>query len=470
MGQKNLEKNNKIGIVILAGGVGSRMKLDIPKPLVPLLGRPLLSYPINTSLSFLKNEGIPGKVSVVIGYQGELIRESILRNFDNIDFVIQPNPSGTADALKCYLIGNEENKQFEYTVVICGDTPLITKSELSEIYRAMLETGSEAVVGTFVHEFPQGCGYGRVIRDGVGIKIKEEREATSDEKKINEMNSGLYIFQTKFLINSISKIKNRNNTKEYYLTDIFNSESKISPITFKDGKVFRGVNDLIQLEEAEKWLGERKRLELGNKGVRFKRADSNIIDDGIEIGAGSIVGPNAIIEGETIIGKNCLIGPGAIIRSCKIGDNVKILAYSHLEDSIIEEGADVGPFARIRPEANIGKNVKIGNFVEIKKSDIHQGAKVSHLSYVGDSEIGENSNLGCGFISCNYDGKNKHKTVIGKNSFIGSDTQTVAPVKIGDNCFIASGSTINKDVPDDSFAISRGRQVTMEGKAKRFMP
>jgi len=214
------------------------------------------------------------------------------------------------------------------------------------------------------------------------------------------------------------------------------------------------------MAEAEYWE---------EKGVKFIDKRHTYIADGVEIGPGTIIYPNCYIEGKTKIGKDAIIEPGSLIRDSFIEDKVTIKAYSYIEDSIIRKSAVIGPFARIRPGTDLGEGSKIGNFVEIKKSKLEKGVKVSHLSYVGDAEIGEESNIGCGFITCNYDGKNKHLTKIGKNTFVGSDSQTVAPVEIGDNCFIASGTTVTSDMPDESFAISRGKQVTKEKMAKKFL-
>ena len=232
---------------------------------------------------------------------------------------------------------------------------------------------------------------------------------------------------------------------------------------------FVGINDIFQLEKVESQLRTKENNRHKENGVRFIDSSTAYIDMDVEIGAGTTVYPNVLIEGKTEIGEGVMIEPGVVIKNSTIKDFSQIRAYSYLESCIISDTASIGPFARIRPMAIIGAKSKIGNFVEIKKSTLGVGSKVSHLSYIGDAEIGDDTNIGCGFITCNYDGKNKHKTIIGKGSFIGSDSQTVAPVTIGDECFVASGSTINEDMPDGSFAISRGKQVTKDKMAKRFL-
>jgi bifunctional UDP-N-acetylglucosamine pyrophosphorylase/glucosamine-1-phosphate N-acetyltransferase len=238
---------------------------------------------------------------------------------------------------------------------------------------------------------------------------------------------------------------------------------------FSDPTIFLGVNTLLQLEQAEAALRKRKVNELRENGVRFIDGNNTYIDSDVEVGAGTIIYPQTYLSGKTKIGNNVIIEMGAIIKDSLVDDNARVLAYSILDSAHLRTNAHAGPFARLRPGADIGPEAKIGNFVEIKKSVLDRGVKVSHLSYVGDAFIGADTNIGCGFITCNYDGEKKHITKIGKNCFIGSDSQAVAPIEIGDNCFVASGSTINKDMPSESFAISRGQQITKEGMSKKFI-
>ena len=286
---------------------------------------------------------------------------------------------------------------------------------------------------------------------------------------ITEVNSGLYLLKTSYLLEHLKSIDSNNMSGEIYLTDVFKAGFNVAAHCFPEGNIFLGVNSLKQLEDVEKVLRKKIKLALQDNGVRFIDSSHCYIDSEVEIGAGSVIYPNTFITGKTKIGKNVVVEMGAQISHSIIDDGAKVLAYTILEGAHLRESASAGPFARLRPGADIGPKAKIGNFVEIKKSVLDRGVKVSHLSYVGDAFIGEETNIGCGFITCNFDGVNKHITKIGKNSFIGSDSQTVAPVIIGDNCFVASSSTITQDMPDGAFAISRGKQTTKIDLAKKFL-
>lgn len=459
--------SDKISLVILAAGEGKRLRLNCPKPLAPLAGCKLIDFPLKASLGFLKENGLEGKITLVLGHGMDLIKDHVKDVDPGIQYAVQEKQLGTADAVRSYLKPFGESDQSDYTFILCSDTPMISASDLGKLYQEIKEKDCDAVAATFTAKNP--FGYGRIIENGKGFHIVEEKDADKETKEIQQVNSGLYVIKSSFLKSEISSISNDNKSSEFYLTDIFNDDKNVKPILFDDESTFLGVNDLHQLQRAERIIKRNHMTDLVNSGVRFIDINHSYVDLPVEIGEGSVVYPNVFLEGETKIGKNCVIEPGSIIRNSTIEDSAQIKAYSHLEDSIVHSKASIGPYGRLRPGADIGVESKIGNFVEIKKAKLHQGVKVSHLSYVGDAEIGDETNIGCGFITCNYDGKNKHKTTIGKNSFIGSDSQTVAPVEIGDDCFVASGSTINQSMPSGSFAISRTRQETKEGLAKKFL-
>lgn len=459
-----------IGAVILAAGEGKRLKLNVPKPLAPCLDKKLVDFPIKELKKFFSQNKIEGKITAVIGHQRELVRPYIEKNYPDVAFAIQEEQRGTADALRSYFGSNELNditKQFQYTLVICADTPVVSANELTEMFTLLTNEKLDGVAASFIEQNPKG--YGRIVRGSAGFHIIEEKDATDEIRKISEVNSGLYILKTSYVLEHLKKINSNNKSGEFYLTDVFKDGLNVKAQCFPDGDIFLGVNTLKQLEDAEWAIRERKKIELRDNGVRFIDSSHCYIDSEVEIGMGSVIYPNTFLTGKTIIGKNVTIEMGAQITNSIIDDGAKVLAYTILEGAHLRTKASAGPFARLRPGADIGPESKIGNFVEIKKSVLDRGVKVSHLSYVGDAFIGEETNIGCGFITCNFDGLNKQITRIGKNSFIGSDSQTIAPVEIGDDCFVASSSTISKSMPDGAFAISRGHQTTKEGMAKKFL-
>ncbi|WP_127715112.1 bifunctional UDP-N-acetylglucosamine diphosphorylase/glucosamine-1-phosphate N-acetyltransferase GlmU [Halobacteriovorax sp. HLS] len=459
----------KLGTVILSAGAGTRMKMKLPKPLAPFMGRCLVDFPIEEGLKLNKAIGESYKVSLVTGHGSDLVKDYVTSSYpeEEFGFAYQEEQLGTAHALKCYFDQVSFAKDCEYTLVLCADTPLINMASLETLYKELITNDLDGVAATFLEETPKG--YGRIIRSKEGgFHIVEEKDADDIQRKVNEVNSGMYVLKTKFILDHLYSIGSTNKAGEFYLTDLFKDDYKVKPVLFEDKMPFAGVNDLHQLERSEQAMRRRIVFNLREKGVRFIDSRHTYIDTE-NIGAGSVIYPNVHIDHKSCIGEGVTLEAGSIIIDSTIEDEVILKAYSHLEGAILRKSSVVGPYARMRPGADIGSESKIGNFVEIKKSVLSRGVKVSHLSYVGDAEIGDQTNIGCGFITCNYDGANKHKTEIGENCFIGSDSQTVAPVKIGDNCFVASSSTITNNMPDGSFAISRTKQSTKEGMAKRFL-
>lgn len=461
---------NSIGIVILAAGKGTRMKIDTPKALAICSGKPLLDYVVEASIKFASSSSLKAELGVVIGHRKELLEEWHQNHSQKtvIKTAWQREQNGTADALRACFNDLPHFWNHDYTMVACADTPLITENEFNELFQT-LQNNPElvGVAATFQAENP--TGYGRIIRGGKGFRIVEEKDADNHQRKITEVNSAFYILKTSHVKAILGTISNNNKSGEFYLTDLFQEQFPVAAVQFASETPFLGINTLEQLAQVDKLIRTKKLKQLMIEGVRFLHPDSCYVEDNAKIEVGTTIYPGVTILGNTSIGKNVLIESNCFIKDSVISDNAEILAGSYLEEAKVHSEATIGPMARLRPGADIGPEAKIGNFVEVKKSKLGKGAKVSHLSYIGDAEIGENSNIGCGFITCNYDGANKHKTKIGSNTFIGSDCQAIAPIEIGNDAFVAAGSTISKNVPDGGFAIARSQQVTKEGAAKRFL-
>ena len=459
-----------LGVVVLAAGKGTRMKTSTPKALVQTLGRPLIDYVLDAVSTFTESENISCDIGVVIGHKKELLEEWHANHSrkNTMKLAWQREQNGTADALKACFNDLPEFKNYEYTLVACADTPMLRSEDFSKLF-SVLKSNSNClgVAATFHENNP--FGYGRIVRSENGFHIVEEKDATDEQRKITEVNSGVYIVKTSHVMDVIGKITNNNKSGEFYLTDLFQDQYSVTPVLFPSGDSFSGVNTLEQLSGVDELLLKQKIRELQLKGVTFLRPHSTYMDHEVEISEGVTIYPGVTLLGKTKIASGVVVESGCFLKNAMIEENVQVLAHSYLEDALVQKGAAVGPMARIRPGTTIGMKAKVGNFVEIKKSHLKDGAKVSHLSYVGDAEIGENTNIGCGFITCNYDGVNKHKTIIGKNTFIGSDCQVIAPIEIGDSSFVAAGSTITKSVPSGAFAVARGQQITKEGTASRFL-
>ena len=456
---------SKIALVVMAAGEGKRLKIDIAKSLIPLHNKKLVDYVIDSLKDF-------GDIYIVTGHQREKVESYIAQNHNdlNISFIQQDEQLGTGNAVQSYFEKNEKSKDYEYTLVTCVDMPLVTSEIINELIDEIkneIVEKSNAICASFIHDHPKG--YGRVIRSEKGIKIVEEKDATDKEKKIIELNSGLYIFKTHYLEKHISNLKNNNNAKEFYLTDVFNFGEDVKSHLFEDSLVFLGINNLMQLSDVERILRSRIINDLLlNVGVKFLDPRHTYVYSR-NIGKGTSIAPNVTIDASSVIGEDVVIEQGCMIENSIIEDGVYIKANSYIVDSKVKKNAKIGPMAHLRPRSIIGKSAKIGNFVEIKKSVIGDNTNVSHLSYVGDAEIGNDVNIGCGFITCNYDGSSKYKTIIGDGSFVGSDSQMVAPITIGKKCYIASGSTITEDMNDGSFGISRCSLKIHEEMASKFM-
>jgi bifunctional UDP-N-acetylglucosamine pyrophosphorylase/glucosamine-1-phosphate N-acetyltransferase len=453
-----------IGIVVLAAGKGTRLKQKTPKPLLKILGKTLVQYVLDASEKFIKNKSLEAQISVVVGHKSDEVIASFGET--NYHFPLQKEQNGTAGALISYFDNVAGAWEQDYTMVLCADTPLITNVELEKLFNE-LGSNTQAVGATFKVDNPHGLG--RIIRDDIGFKIVEEKDCTDLQREITEVNSAQYIIRTSYLKKYLKAVDNRNASGEFYLTDVFKTSENVKAFYFEDANTFLGINTLNQLESITNLLKQKKNNTLMNNGVNLMSCATTFIDFDVKIGEDTVIYPNVHIWGNTIIGNNVRIQPGCVIENSVIEDGAIIKANSTLENAKVCSNASIGPFTRLRPGAEIGEESKIGNFVEIKKSILSRGVKVSHLSYIGDAQIGEESNIGCGFITCNYDGANKHVTKIGSGAFIGSDCQAIAPVTIGNDSFVAAGSTITNDISDGGFAIARSKQITKKDMASKFI-
>lgn len=441
--------------LILAAGQGTRIKSDLPKVLHKVCGKEMVNHVIDT----LRKAEIED-VNVIVGKGAELVKEKT--NSRNVSYSLQTEQLGTGHAVKSaieFLSGKKGT-----VAVFCGDAPLITEETIGRLFKEHINKGNSTTLLTSILD--DATGYGRIIRDGEEVlKIVEHKDCNEEELKVNEMNAGVYCFDIENLLSSLEKLSNNNAQGEYYLTDVIGiqkSEGKKVGAVVVDYEETIGVNSRRQLAEVEEILRNRINNRHMDNGVTLINPSVTYIGADVEIGKDTIIYPGNIIEGSSKIGSGCTIYSNSRINNSIIEDNVQIES-SVIIDSKIGSDTTVGPFAYIRPESVIGNNVRIGDFVEIKKSTIGNNTKVSHLTYVGDAEVGENCNFGCGTVTVNYDGKNKNKTIIGNNSFIGCNTNLISPVKVEDNTYIAAGSTITNDVKEGELAIARAKQRNIEG-------
>ena len=443
--------------LILAAGKGTRMKSELPKVIHKANGIPMVKKIMNVLEEIDVEQNI-----LILGHKKELVLDAL----GDVEYVVQEEQLGTGHAIK-----QAKEKLANYdgdVMVLCGDTPLLRAEKLKKLYEYHKEKGAATTILTSIYENP--FGYGRIVKkNGRVVSIVEEKEATQEIKQIKEVNAGVYCFNSLELFKALDKINNNNEKGEYYLTDVIgiqvSEEKVIEAFILEDNFEILGINSKVELSQASKILRDRKNIKLMEDGVILIDPNSTYIEESVEIGRDTVVYPGALIQGNTVIGENCEILGNTRIIDCKIGNNVRVES-SALEESIIEDRATIGPFAHLRPKSHLKEDVHIGNFVETKKSTLEKGVKAGHLTYLGDATIGEKTNIGAGTITCNYDGKNKFKTVIGKNVFIGSDTMLVAPVEIGEGAITAAGSTITKDVPKNGLGIGRSKQVIKENWRK----
>ena len=454
-------KTPGLSAIVLAAGKGTRMKSQLPKVLHPLCGQPLLAYAVTAAL-----EAGAAHVVVVTSGQPE-ITQALEERYgkERVSVVVQDPPRGTGDAVRVGLSAVKHPR----ALILYGDTPLLRAQDLSGLLSALDVPGQALSILTAQLELP--LGYGRVLRDASGAvyEVREERDLKNDaERAIREVNAGMYAADTEKLRAAVAELKPNNAQGEYYLTDVVAALAKTSRVAAVagDADALVGVNDRADLGRAEELLFARNRDQHRKAGVTI-HGDARI-DSGVELAADAEIGPGVCLRGKTRIGTGTLIDVGSVLVDAVLGENVVIKPYCVIMQSRVDDSAQLGPFAHLRPESVIEADAHIGNFVETKKTRVRRGAKANHLAYLGDTDVGERANIGAGTIICNYDGFVKRQTIIGEGAFIGSDSQLIAPVVIGKNAYVGSGSTITEDVPEDGLAIGRARQVNKPGYAAKL--
>ena len=442
-------ENAPLDILILAAGLGTRMRSNLAKVLHKLDDRPLINHVCKTAAGLA-----PRKIYVVIGHQGDEVKDAVLLELGDgqAEFVWQKEQRGTGDAVNAAreFLENEDST----LLVLSGDVPMIRAETLGGlIQHHKRHRGRGAVATILTVKLKDPAGYGRIVRDDAGMfaKIVEQKDATDDEREIREINSGIYCFDTRKLFAALAKVQNNNSQGEYYLTDVpallRESGDDVSIYQHSEPREIEGVNNRAQLADLERILNRQtiSRLML-DYGVSFIDPKNTYVSSAVRIGRETVIYPGVTIEGETEIGDGCTIRPGTRIVNSKIGMNVEIRDNCLITDSEIKGNSTVGPMAHLRGHAVMENGSRVGNFVELKKTTLGQGSKASHLTYLGDATVGENTNIGAGVITCNYDGVNKHETHIGDNVKIGSDTMLVAPVSVGDGASTGAGSVVTKNV------------------------
>lgn len=462
MEQTNSNEQKPLDVLVLAAGLGTRMRSDLAKVLHRIDGRPLVNHVCRTATALA-----PRKIYVVIGHQGEEVKKAVLEEIDerHSEFVRQRQQLGTGDAVNAAreFLENEDST----LLVLSGDVPMIRAETLAALVQQHYNhrgRGAACTILTVKLEDP--TGYGRIVRDDAGLfdRIVEQKDATDDERKIKEINSGIYCFNTGKLFAALANVQNNNSQGEYYLTDVpallRSTGEDISLYHHTDAREVSGINNRAELADLERIFARRTISKMMlDYGVTFIDPKNAYVSEAASIGRDTIIYPNVSIEGETVIGDGCTIRGGTRITNSRVGHGVTVLDNCVITDSEIANSCTVGPFAHLRGRAKMEEKSKVGNFVELKKTILGRESKASHLTYLGDATIGERTNIGAGTITCNYDGKNKNATTIGNNVKIGSDTMLVAPVRVGNGAVTAAGSVVTKDVPADSLVAGVPAQV-----------
>ena len=443
-----------LDIVILAAGQGTRMRSALPKVLHPVAGKSMLGHVIDTARQLS-----PRKIHVVIGHGAELVRERLAA--DDVDFVLQAEQLGTGHAVAQALPHIEADK----VLILYGDVPLTQVETLSRL----LEQASDTQLGLLTVNLADPTGYGRIIRDEAGIvqAIVEHKDASEAQRAIREGNTGILAVPGKRLGDWLGRLSNSNAQGEYYLTDVIAMAVAgglvVATETAQEEMEVLGANDRIQLAQLERYYQQRAARRLMTQGVTLLDPARFDLRGEVTVGRDVQIDINVILEGKVVIEDGVQIGPNCVIKNSTLRRGAIVKANSHLEGAELGEGADCGPFARLRPGAKLGAKAHVGNFVELKNAVLGEGAKAGHLSYLGDAEIGARTNIGAGTITCNYDGANKFKTVMGEDVFIGSNSSLVAPVTLGDGATTGAGSTVTQDVPAKALAVGRAKQRNIEG-------
>jgi bifunctional UDP-N-acetylglucosamine pyrophosphorylase/glucosamine-1-phosphate N-acetyltransferase len=458
----------RVAIAIMAAGKGTRLKSKHPKVLHEIGGKPILAHVIATAQKVVPAQDI----FVIIGHEAERVREAVAGT--GVNFVLQAAQRGTGHALMVAreaLWGDGRNNEYDQVIVLSGDAPLITAETIRKL--SAFHSAQKATMTLLTADLDDPYGYGRVIRKGGRVEVQaivEEKSATPQQKRIREINSGFYAFDAHALYEHIDRLSTDNAHGEYYLTDMagvfHRARKKVVAIKTLDAGEVLGTNTRAEMMVLDARLRLAKCRELLENGVTIFYPHTCVIDSDVEVGADTVIEPFVQLLGSTKIGADCRIRSYSVIGNSVIGDRVTVKPGTIMEDSRVGAGAVLGPYSHLRPGSDVGEGAHVGNFVETKKIKLGKGSKANHLSYLGDAEIGEGVNIGAGTITCNYDGVNKHKTVIEDGVFIGSDSTLVAPVKIGRGSYVAAASCITEDVPADALALGRARQSVKEGWAR----
>ena len=455
---------SKVTCIVLAAGQGTRMRSSRPKVLFDLMGKPMIVRLVRSLL-----DGPPMSFVIVVGHEAERVRTVLKEAFPRRKFTyaLQKKQRGTGHAVATAL--TKVPRAATTLLVVNGDMPLLAAGSVRKLTERHKREGAALTLATT--RLPEHSGYGRVLRKSSGtvMGIREERDCSPRELEIQELNAGLYCFSRRFLDANVARLASRNDQKEFYLTDLVEMASMSTGLPVADvevpGTEVKGVNDRRELAEMEQILLERIRARIMASGVTMRMPSTIWIDETVEVGTDATIEPRVVLQGKTVIGRECTVGTGCVLTDTRVEDGAVLRPYCVTEDAVVRARAIVGPFARLRPGSDVGREAHVGNFVELKKTVLGEGSKANHLSYLGDGDIGRNVNVGAGTIFCNYDGFNKHRTVLEDDVFIGSDSQMVAPVTVGKGSYVASGSTITGDVPADSLALARARQVVKKGRA-----
>ena len=446
--------------ILLAAGEGSRMKSKKAKVLHEVMGKSMVQRVVDVA----KSAGLE-EIAVIVGHQAEQVQEALKDS--GVTFFLQQEQKGTGHAVMQAESFLEEGKD---VVILYGDTPLLQKETLLSLMDFHEQAQNAVTIISSLVDQPDG--YGRIVRDEAGqfVKNVEHKDASEAQRQIKEINSGIYCFDGGCLKEALKKINNQNAQGEYYLPDtlsVLKAEGKkVDAMVVSDSRQFLGVNTRAQLAQVQKVLQERVNAYWMNEGVTILDPATTYIADTVTIGMDTVIYPQTLLEGHTVIGENCQIGPCTRLTDMTVGDETT-MQFTTAMESTVGSFTKVGPYAYIRPNCHIGNHIKVGDFVEVKNSVIGDGTKISHLTYVGDSDVGQNINFGCGTVTVNYDGKKKFRTVIEDNVFIGCNANLVAPVTLKEGSYVAAGSTITKDVPPKALAVARNRQTNLEGWSKK---
>ncbi len=449
--------NKGLAAVVLAAGKGTRMKSARPKVLHPICGEAMLYYPLEAA----RQAGFK-QLKIVVGHGAAQVKEQFAAA--ELTWVEQTDQLGTGHALMCAV--DSLRGYAGPLLLLCGDVPLLKPETLRQLQN--YHDHQKATVTVLTARMANPQGYGRVIRDGEQVlEIVEEKDADEEQRQVTEINAGIYIFDAAFVFSALKGLNKNNAQKEYYLTDVVAAAvaagHRTRALCVDDPTEVMGINDRCQLAEAEVLMRWKINADLMFGGVSMIDPTTVYVDNGVELGMDTLIHPNVQLRGKTRIGKNCIIESGVVVVDSEVADGVHLKAGSAIEEARIGPECKIGPMAHLRPGTVLAGKNKIGNYVETKKALLGEGSQASHLTYIGDAEVGRNVNFGCGTITCNYDGVNKHKTIVEDDVFVGSDTQFVAPVTIGRNSLIAAGSTITKNVPPDALALSRSEQKVIDG-------